>query len=414
MASIKILLRNKPNSQDEYPIVMRIVRDRKSKIISLGVFTIKDDWDSKANKFKRTHPNWNQRNRILLGLEQKALKIIDEFISTETDFTLEQFEEQFKGAKKGKKTVSEFWEEKIADLIKMGRTGNARAYKDVYTSFFKFHKSKSLKFNQLNADLLFKYETYLRSNGNQDGGIGVKMREIRALYNDAINKGIVNEKYYPFKVYKVSKLKGKTIKKALKREQMKLLEELNTSELPHLINSHNYMVFSYYTGGMNFVDMMKMKWSNIQGDRILYNRSKTKGKFSTKILPPVQEVLEYYKAQRRLTDYIFPILLRNDLTPMQIENRKNKCLKKFNKDLKEIASIQGINTNVTSYTIRHSFATNMKYAGVSTDIIGETMGHQNVNVTRAYLKEFEDEVLDNAMEKLLEESTECYNVGLAS
>src|SRR5690606_7512457 len=116
-------------------------------------------------KFKRTHPNGNQRNRILLELEQKALRIIDEFISTDTDFTLEQFEEQFRGTRKVKKTVSEFWKEKIADLIKMGRTGNARAYKDVYTSFFKFHKTKSLKFNQLNVDLLYRYETYLRSNG---------------------------------------------------------------------------------------------------------------------------------------------------------------------------------------------------------------------------------------------------------
>lgn len=414
MASIKILLRNKPNAQGEYPVVMRILRDRKSKIISLGLFTTKQDWDSKINKFKRTHPNWNQRNRILLELEQKALKIIDEFISIDTDFTLDQFEEQFRGAKRTKRTVAEFWEEKIADLIKMGRTGNARAYKDVYTSFFKFHKSKSLKFNQLNADLLFKYETYLRSNGNQDGGIGVKMREIRALFNDAIKKGITSEKYYPFKIYKVSRLKGKNIKKALKRDDMKLLEELDTSKLPHLINSHNYMLFSYYTGGMNFVDIMKMKWSNIQGDRILYKRSKTKGRFSVKILPPVQKVLDYYRDQRNLTDYIFPILLRNELTPMQIENRKNKCLKKFNKDLKEIASLQGIQTNVTSYTIRHSFATHLKYAGISTDIIGETMGHQNVNVTRAYLKEFEDEVMDNAMEKLLEEPNEMYSYKIAN
>ena len=99
---------------------------------------------------------------------------------------------------------------------------------------------------------------------------------------------------------------------------------------------------------------------------------------------------------------------------MQIENRKNKCLKKFNGDLKEIAKLQGIKTTVTSYTIRHSFATNLKYAGISTDIIGETMGHQNVNVTRAYLKEFEDEVLDNAMEKLLEEPLETYSYKIAN
>ena len=220
MGSINILLRNKPNTKGECPVVLRVVKDRKSKIITLGLSTKTEDWDSKANKFKRTHSNWNQRNRILLEQEQKALRIIDDFISTDTDFTLEQFEEQFRGVKSAKRTVAEFWEDKIADLIKMGRTGNARAYRDVFNSFFKFQKSKSLKFNQLTPDLLYNYETYLRSRGNQDGGIGVKMREIRALFNDAINKGVIDEKYYPFKVYKVSQLKGRNIKKALEREDL--------------------------------------------------------------------------------------------------------------------------------------------------------------------------------------------------
>jgi integrase/recombinase XerD len=403
MASINILIRKKANSQGEYPIVMRIVKDRVAKIITLGIKTQLKDWDEKNSKFKRSDSNANQRNRILLGQEKKALGIIDEFMANDIDFTLEQFEELFKGIKKNKVTVSEFWKSKIEDLIKVGRTGNARAYKDTYTSFFKFYKSKDLKFHQITPDLLLKYETFLRINGNQDGGVGFKMREIRALFNDAIKRGITNEKYYPFKGYKVSKLKGKNIKRALSREQITLMEELDISKLPHLTNSLNYMIFSYYTGGMNFVDMMKLKWSNVEGGRLLYKRSKTKGRFSVKILSPVQKVLDYYKNTNENTDYIFPILLRNDLSPTQIEDRKSKTLKRFNRDLKEIASRQGIETNVTSYTIRHSFATNLKYVGVSMDIIGETMGHQNVNVTRAYLKEFQDDVLDDAMEKLLKE-----------
>ena len=401
MASIKILLRKKVNSKGEYPIVMRIVKDRKSKTISLGIHTELKHWDAKNLKFKRTHPNYNQRNRILLQLEQKALSIIDEYIATDTDFTLDQFEEQLKGVRAKNLTVAEFWEHKIEELIKVGRTGNARAHIDTFNSFFKFQKSKTLKFHQLTAEFLMRYETYLRANGNQDGGIGVKMREIRALFNEAIKKGVTNQKYYPFRVYKVSKLKGKNIKKALSRDQIRLMEDLDVSMLPHLADSKNYMIFSYYTGGMNFVDMMKLKWSNIEGNRILYKRSKTKGRFSVKILPPVQKVLDYYRNNIRPTDYVFPILLKQNLTPTQIENRKAKTLKRFNRNLKEIASLQGITTNVTSYTIRHSFATNLKYAGIAMDVIGETMGHQNVNITRAYLKEFQDDVLDDAMEKLL-------------
>lgn len=398
---ITILLRSKKLASGEQPIVLRITKDRKSKIISLGISCLKSHW--KSGELIAKHPNSSMKNRIILKQKEKALRIIDAFNLEGTDFTLNQFEEQFRGKKTLNVNVSDFWLEKIDDLNNAGRTGNARAYKDVYNSFFKFHKNKNLVFREITPTLLDKYETYLRSNDNTDGGIGVKMREIRALFNDAINKGIVDEKYYPFKAYKVSKLKGKGIKRALTRDEMKRLESIDTIKYPHLLNAKNYLIFSYYMGGMNFVDMLKLKWDNIQGDRILYTRSKTKGRFTVKILTPVKKVLDHYKAKNRHTNYVFPILLKENLSPVQIENRKLKTLKKFNKDLKEIAKIQGVKQNVTSYVIRHSFATNLKFAGISADLIGESMGHHDVSVTKAYLKEFEDDIIDDAMSKLLEE-----------
>ena len=409
MASVKIILRSKSTSAGEYPVIMRIVKDRKSKLITLGMSCLKKDWDNSNNLFKSSHNNWRQRNMILLSLMKKGLKIIDDFNIDDIDFTLNQFEEKFRGKNAIKMTVFEFWKEKVCDLNKAGRTGNARAYKDVSTSFFKFQKDRNLMFREITPSFLDKYETYLRGNNNTDGGIGVKMRAIRALFNDAIKKGVVDEKYYPFKLYKVSKLKGKGIKRALTRKEMRLMESIDTDKYPHLINAKNYLIFSYYMGGMNFVDMLKLKWNNVQGERILYIRSKTKGRFTVKMLEPVKKVIAYYKLQNRLTTYVFPILLKDNLTPMQIENRKHKTLSAFNKQLKEIAEIQGVNQNVTSYTIRHSFATNLKFAGISTDLIGESMGHHDVSVTQAYLKEFENDIIDDAMKKLLEEPLSIYN-----
>lgn len=408
MASIKILLRNKSNSEGQFPVVLKIIKDRKVKVITLGISCLEKDWDKANGQFKRSEKNYMQRNRAILKKKEEALKIIDDFFLEDIDFTLNQFEVKFRGRKSSKITVSEFWKEKVSDLNTAGRTGNARAYKDVYNSFFKFQKNKNLVFREITPTLLDKYETYLRSRGNNDGGIGVKMRELRALFNDAIRKGVVDEKYYPFKIYKISKLKSKGLKKALTRDEMKLMETLNTEEYPHLLNTKHYMIFSYYLGGMNFVDMMKLKWENVQGDRIQYVRSKTKGRFSVKILKPVKQILDYYKTQNRATEYVLPIILKDNLTPKQIEYRKHKTLSQFNKELKEIAEIQGVTQNVTSYVIRHSFATNLKYAGISTDLIGESMGHHDVSVTKAYLKEFEDETIDDAMSKLLEESIYKY------
>lgn len=93
---------------------------------------------------------------------------------------------------------------------------------------------------------------------------------------------------------------------------------------------------------------------------------------------------------------------------MQIENRKSKKLKRFNNDLKKIAEIVGIDKPLTSYVARHSFATNLKELGVSTDVISQSMGHQNVSITTAYLKDFDNEVIDDANERLLMEPIPIY------
>ncbi|UFH36071.1 site-specific integrase [Flavobacterium acetivorans] len=408
MATIKIVLRDKPNREGLYPIVFKITKERKTKIITLGIDCLKKDWDEKSSQFKKSYPNYLQRNRVLLNFKQKALTIIDGFNLEEIDFTLNQFEEKLRGKEQSKITVLEFWLEKINDLNLAGRTGSARAHQDTKNSFFKFHKNQKVLFREVTVEVLDKYETHLRANGSNDGGIGVRMRELRALYNEAIRRGVVLEKYYPFKVYKVSKLKGKGFKKALTRDEVKKIENLDENKYPHLLEAKYLFVFSYYTRGMNFYDMMKLTWDNIDNDKIIYTRSKTKGKFIVKILEPVQEILNFYKTVNTLTGYVFPILLKEGLTPIQIEYRKFKKLKQFNSDLKKIAEIVGIDKPVTSYVARHSFATNLKELGISTDIISQSMGHHNVSITTAYLKDFDNNIIDDANEKLLQEPISIY------
>lgn len=403
MATIKISLRNKLNKEGQKPIVLRITKNRKSKLINLGLFCDENDWDKNTSEFKKSHPNSIQRNRILLKVKEKAYKIIDEFALEGIDFTLNQFENRFRGKSNNQVTVSEFWLEKVEDLKTARRNGSAKAYKDTYNSFFSFQKNTNISFIEINHAMLDKYETFLRANKNTDGGIAFKMRQLRALFNDAVKKEIVPEKYYPFKTYKISKLKGRNVKKALTRAEMKALENLDTDKYPHLLDTKNYMMFSYYTGGMNFIDMLLLTWDNIDNDRINYSRSKTKGNFSVKILEPVKQILDYYKQQNTETNYVFPILLKEGLTSQQIHNRKHKILKKYNRELKEIAKIQGIKNKISSYVIRHSFATNLKFAGVSTDVISDAMGHKSVEITNTYLKRHSNETLDNEMKKLLEE-----------
>ncbi|MDT0689720.1 site-specific integrase [Salegentibacter sp. F188] len=402
MVNIKIIIRKKRLSNGQYPIYLRVTKDRKSKYFKTIFNVLEIEWDSASGRFRKSNPNYIQNNRLLLKIQERVYKLLTELELEKEDFSLEDFEKRFRVEKNPhKNNFFAFWQEVIDEMEASGRAGNARANKDSYRSLKLFNRSTNLKFQEVTAAFLSKYEVFLRARGGSDGGIGVRMRAIRAVYNRAIDRNVIKATSYPFRSYKISRLKGKGQKKALTIEQVQSIVKMDIDSYPHLINSRNYFVFSFYTRGMNFADAMKLEWKDIKGDRIFYTRSKTKGNFRIKILPPVEEILNFYKSAPNGTKYVFPILLKNNLSPQQIEDRKSKTLKRFNKDLKEIARICEIDKIVTSYVARHSFANCLKRKGIATDIISESMGHKNLTVTQAYLKELDSSLLDEASEKLL-------------
>ena len=402
MVSIKLKLKTKVNSEGEHSIVLQVLKDRQKKIIATGLLVKKIFWDEKEHCFKTRHPNAMQNNRLLDTIKIKARNIISEFEIDDIDFTLNEFENRFRfGSKRSKIDLFEFWNSVVRDLELSGRMGYARTNRDTINSLKIFHKRPTLHMREINVTFLDKYEVFLRSRGGSNGGISVRMRSLRTIFNLAIRRDLIKQNLYPFHKYKISRLKGKRIKHALNISEIEFFKNVNCEEDFQLINAKNYFLFSFYTRGMNFADMMRLKWSDVTKKRITYARAKTQGNFSIKIVPPVKEILDYYDQNRTDTKYVFPILLYDYMTAMQIENRKHKTLGQYNKSLKILAEKAGITKNVTSYVARHSFAMCLREKGVSIDIIGETLGHQSVLTTKAYVREFGVEILDEAVEVLL-------------
>ena len=402
MATVKTVLRKTKLADGSYPISLRVSKDRQSKYFQTIFRAFPNEWNPTSGSFTSKNTNNIQNNRLLLKFKDRALKILSDLEMDKSDFTLKDFENRFRVVSNPlQQNFFYFWDEIIGEMTYAGRTGNARVNKNSFNSLKKFNESTRLNFREITPSFLYKYEAFLRSRGGTDGGVGVRMRAIRAIYNFAIERKIAKEQDYPFKVYKVSKLKGKNLKKALTMEEILKIRDLDLEKNPSLVNTRNYFIFSFYTRGMNFTDMMKLEWKDIDQDKIYYTRSKTKGNFQIKIVLPVQEIMSYYKQFSTGTKYVFPILLKNSLTPSQLENRKHKILQRYNKELKEIAEICEINKPISSYVARHSFANCLKQKGVATDIISESMGHQNLAVTQAYLKEFDNSVLDDAIEILV-------------
>lgn len=79
-----------------------------------------------------------------------------------------------------------------------------------------------------------------------------------------------------------------------------------------------------------------------------------------------------------------------------------RALNKFNNNLIKLSKEVGLNYKITSYTIRHSFATSLKNLKVPIEVISEMLGHRSIKTTQIYLKSFSlDELFkaNNAMYK---------------
>ncbi|MDO6605690.1 site-specific integrase [Arenibacter palladensis] len=385
-----------------HPVYLRVTKNRQCKYYKTPYTATADEWVAVSEKFNKRNSNYVQNNRLLIKFKERAYQIITDLEIENPDYSIQEFDSRYRVTfNPVSNDVFAFFDEIIEEMTFAGRIGNAKSYKDAKTSIQIFHKIKKLKFRDVNYTFLSKYDAFLRSRGGTDGGVGVKMRAIRALFNKAIARGVIKESLYPFKTYKISRLRGKGFKRALDFEEIMRIINLDLSDHPHLINTRNYFVFSFYTRGMNFADMMCLEWKDVEANVIYYTRAKTKGNFSIAIMPPVQKILDYYRVHGYGNKYVFPLLFRADYTPTQLADRKHKMLGIYNKELKEVAKLCNITKNVSSYVARHSFANCLKQKGVATDVISESLGHQNLAVTQAYLKELDTEIVDKALEVLL-------------
>lgn len=147
---------------------------------------------------------------------------------------------------------------------------------------------------------------------------------------------------------------------------------------------------------MNYIDVANLRWSNISKLGIMeYSRQKTGCRFAIQLGEQSLKILkDYRKFSGYDTDnYVFPILNKNiHITPQQIQNRLLRVIKQVNSNMKVIGRELEIETPITTYVARHTYATVLKRSGVSTSIISNALGHESKSITQTYLDDFESNV----------------------
>jgi len=237
MTSIKAVLRNKKLVNQRFSIALRVTKNRRSKYFTTPYVVPKKEWNDNVGEFNKKNSNYIQNNRLLNKYKERAYTIVTELEIENEFYTLEDFENTFRNKKNPvNQNIFTFGDQVVADMRAAGRVGNGRAYYDTLNSLKRFRRNRHLTFKEINCAYLDKYETYLRSRGGNDSGIGVRMRAIRALFNMAIKHEYIPESLYPFKVYKISKLKAKGFKSALSLEEINRIVALDLTSYLYLLH----------------------------------------------------------------------------------------------------------------------------------------------------------------------------------
>jgi len=403
-ATISIICNNsRLQKNGEYPLVLRITKDRKRKYQYLGISVKPQHWDFTRNKPKPNYPNKELITKIILEKEKEYNEKILELEARQKDFTAASLVEN-PSTRASLKTVGEFYQEIITDLEEAGKVGNRNIYRDSLNYIKTFTGNKlNFPFSDIDVSWLRRYERFFIKKGCKDTTISLQFRTLRSAYNKAIEARAASKKHYPFDEYKVSKFDTTTRKRAISKEELKRIIELDLSGQDSTLQfGRDIFVFSYLTGDINFTDIANLKAENIVKGRVEYKRQKT-GKFISIVLQrEAREILDFYASRQLKSDYLFPVLdVKKHVTPSQKQNRIHKVLRQVNESLATIGQLAGIDTRLTTYVARHTFASVLKKSGVNVALISEALGHSDLTTTRIYLDSFDNTQLDAAMQHLV-------------
>jgi len=402
MMSTKILLyKHKTLSNGKHPVILQVISNRKRIKISLGFQANQKEWNADKTKFKRSVANHDQKNLALKRYELLSQKLIDEAILSGKPLSLVEFKRKFNGEQTTTQDFVEFSTELQKEMRNGGSIGNSYVYRNVTNSLKDFTKGK-FNFEDINVTFLNKYESWLMGNKtDRDGVVGSTanqyMRTISAVFNKAISRDLIAHELYPFrnqfnpKGYSYAHLKSEPQHRAFSEKELKLFKSFDKKKYPDLANAHDYFMFMYYCRGINWTDFCKLKKENIRDGRIIYVRQKTGKLFNVKLSDPMISLISKYKSKNK---YLFPILSEFHKTPTQKGYRIKKCIRKINRDLKEIAMRLCIEPDISTYTARHTYAMSLKRGGIRLSLISDAMGHVDSKITRSYLSRFEDDLID--------------------
>jgi integrase/recombinase XerD len=395
-----ILYKSKKLADGKTHPVMLYLFIGKDYVVSLGYSCTPEQWNAKQGRFNKKMENFEEKNNVLWQKEIIADKIIQELALSEKPFSIEEFKERFAGKKKTI-TIAEFLDVKIHELEVEGSIGNRNRYVQIKSMLHNYKHTNNTLFTDVDYNFLKGFETYIlsRPTTTKKSNAYFYMRMLRATFNEAVRRGYVNEKLYPFKTqfnkngFSIAHLNGDFNPRPLSLEEFERLVNFNVASYPKLAKSYHYFMLLIEARGLNFSDLCELTDESMNNGRITYIRKKTGKSYNIPVSEKMLQTINTYKGKK----YIYSPMEKASKDPKKRNVYVRNQLRLFNRDLETISVILALDTKITSYTARYTYTNVLIQRHIPVPYIQQALGHSNIATTQHYIKKFSNEEVDKVV-----------------
>jgi integrase/recombinase XerD len=152
MASVKLIFKeNKIDINGEIPLYIRIIKDRKTKFISIGVKLKPEYWNEEDQVVKKKHPNSSRMNAYIAQKVADAKEVALNMETKKGYVTSKRIKENILG--RPAISFSQYFVEYLARLKKNGKIGTHDKANATYLKFKKYTNESEIMFDEI--DVIF-------------------------------------------------------------------------------------------------------------------------------------------------------------------------------------------------------------------------------------------------------------------
>lgn len=241
-----------------------------------------------------------------------------------------------------------------------------------------------------------KYATWLwKRHSDKPQTADFYLRTFRAVYGHALALSSVGMDGKPFGGHRTGGYFP--AKRALRKEEVQRLlsPDLRQTLPENQREALDVLLFILYARGMVFKDVYGLTWRMVTDGHIRYLRSKTDVPIDVEIVPEQEEIMERY--HREDSPFVFPFLHEARKGCPGKELSEESALRRINRATREIGRKTGLSVPLTTYVLRHTWATLMLEDSQPVELISQCMGHTSIRTTQIYLSRISSRKVDTAV-----------------